>query len=152
MNRAKLALLLSATTLITVNLSGVAQKATAEQASAIAAQASDNTQPAWANRIIGSYQGEIWHNGKLVPGSTIFQYSDSHQIQGMYITNDRGTYQMGDLSQCKTTSERSISCQFSEPDRSGTFEAKFSPNFSNFQGDERVGSTEMHQWMGAHGQ
>lgn len=138
MNRIKITLLMSVATLTLINFSSMAQKATAQ------------TTIAWFDRIIGSYQGEIWANGKLVPGSTIFQYSDSHQLQGMYITNDQGKYQMGDLTQCQATSERSIACQFTESGRSGKFEAKFSQNFSSFQGDERVGATEMHQWMGSH--
>lgn len=106
--------------------------------------------PDWFKRIGKSYQGEFWKNGKIAPGSTLFYLSNQTGLTGIYITGENGNYLTGDLYNCQAKQERTIHCQWREPNQTGEFEATFSADFLSFKGFETVtGAADQHPWQGS---
>lgn len=106
--------------------------------------------PDWFKRIGKSYQGDFWKNGKQLNASTLFYLSAQTGLTGAYIANQDGNLLTGDLTGCQFKQERTIHCQWSEPNQTGEFEATFSPDFLSFKGFETVkGDTTPHPWEGS---
>lgn len=101
----------------------------------------------WFSRVKGSFQGEIWENGKVLPASTTLGFFNPSG--GIYFANDNGTPIVGDILQCQTKSERTVQCQWAEGNQTGVLEATFSQNFSSFEGyKQESNSTTRHPWRG----
>ncbi len=114
--------------------------------------------PDWLKRIGKSYQGEFWKNGRVVNGSTLFYLSDQTGLTGTYIASIDGALVSGDLTECQVKQERTIQCQWREPNQtggfnSGEFNATFSPDFLSFKGSEGIkGDAKQYIWQGSRDQ
>ncbi|HTL87817.1 MAG TPA: hypothetical protein VL134_00340 [Leptolyngbya sp.] len=76
--------------------------------------------------------------------------SDQTGLTGFYITAENGTYVTGDLMNCQAKQERTVHCQWKEPNQAGEFEATFSPDFLSFKGfGTTIGDTTQHPWEGS---
>ena len=111
---------------------------------------STQSTPNWFKQIGKSYQGEFWKNGKIVGGSTLFYFSAQTGLSGMYIANQDGNLLTGDLTECQAKQDRTIRCQWREPNQTGEFEATFSSDFLSFKGVETMkGDSTQHPWQGS---
>jgi hypothetical protein len=87
-----------------------------------------------SSSILGSYEGIVWSSGTLWPITTVFALTDSGELTGSYVYDENGGPFEGTLSRFRKTDERTCLLIWVEDSGSGTLEAIFNDDYSNFVG------------------
>ena len=106
------------------------------------AESADN----WLSQAVGSYPGQIWSGGVLIPAETEFLRNNDNSLIGSYSMQGQG---LGVLSQCQAIKKLVARCIWNDRYGSGDLEVTFSENFSSFKGFwTPKGLTEKLPWNG----
>jgi hypothetical protein len=98
--------------------------------SGLPAKADDSTD-SWLNKAVGSYPGQIWSDGALIPAETEFLRNNDNSLIGSYSMQGQG---LGVLSQCRAVKLLVARCIWNDRYGSGDLEITFTENFSSFKG------------------
>lgn len=104
----------------------------------------------WLNRVVGSYQSQIFNKSMLMPGKTTFMRNRNGEVIGNYFIKEGSESVPGTLSQCQAI--KTLMLRFTWVDRygSGDLEVTFSKDFSKFTGRwGEEGLKPQHHWSGA---
>ena len=106
----------------------------------LAGCANSGNAPAAASPVLGSYIGSIVSGGGPTPSETTFFALPNGQLAGTYrlgsLPNGRQLSQpdYGQLSACTLSPEREMRCEWRDRFGTGTFQARFNSDFSQFSG------------------
>jgi len=105
------------------------------------------------DRILGTYQGEIWSSGKAMPGSTRFSLNKMGQTIGTYTYVERAVEVHGKLFNClEKTQKLKLVCKWKDKYGIGMLEMDFSNDFTRFDGYWKAdGSSIFFPWNGSTG-
>jgi hypothetical protein len=100
------------------------------------AQAATN----WLQKVKGTYEGQIWSGGSLLPTTTNFIFNSDGSVTGSYEADEGGLLIPGTISDCKPVKGRTITCIWDDFYGQGratfTFDAKFSRFDGHWTGDK----------------
>lgn len=100
----------------------------------------------WLSQAVGSYPGQIWSAGTLIPAETEFLLDHDNSLIASYRMQGQG---LGVLSQCRAVKMLVARCIWNDRYGSGDLEVTFSENFSSFKGYwTPKGLTEKLPWNG----